>query len=88
MAALGGQNPGGVGLPGIPGQAWRPRWPEGRPTGKTEGSDETRHTLRTVFWRTGAQNASENITYFEHPQKKQMLLTKQGAKYVTHTYVS
>ena len=48
VAALGGQNPGGAGLPGIPGRAWRPRWPEGRPKGGTEGSDEARHTLRTV----------------------------------------
>ena len=30
------------------GQAWRPRWPEGRPKGGTEGIDEARHTLRTV----------------------------------------
>ena len=48
VAALGGQNPGGAGLLGIPGRAWRPRWPEGRPKGGTEGRDEARHTLRTV----------------------------------------
>ena len=53
VAVLGGQNPGGAGLPGIPGQAWRPRWPEGRPKGGTEGSDEARHMLRTV--RSGGQ---------------------------------
>ena len=48
VAALGGQNPSGAGLPGIPGRAWRPRWLEGRPKGGTEGTDEARHTLRTV----------------------------------------
>ena len=48
VAALGGQNPGGAGLLGIPGRAWRPRWPEGRPKGGMEGSDEARHMLRTV----------------------------------------
>ena len=48
VAALGGQNPSGAGLPGIPGQAWRPRWPEGRPKGGMEGSDEARHMVRTV----------------------------------------
>ena len=53
VAALGGQNPGGMGLPGIPSPAWRPRWPEARPKGGTEGIDEERHTLRTV--RSGGQ---------------------------------
>ena len=48
VAALGGQNPGGAGLPGIPGRAWRPRWLDGRPKGGTEGIHEARHTLRTV----------------------------------------
>ena len=48
VAALGGQNPGGAGLPGIPSPAWRARWPEARPKGGTEGIDEARHTLRTV----------------------------------------
>ena len=53
VAALGGQNPGGAGLPGIPSPAWRPRWPEARPKGGTEGIDEARHTLRTM--RSGGQ---------------------------------
>ena len=48
VAALGGQNTGGTVLTGIPGWAWRPRWPEGRPKGGMEGSDEARHMLRTV----------------------------------------
>ena len=48
VAALGGQNIGGTGLTGIPGRARRPRWPEGRPKGGIEGSDEARHMLRTV----------------------------------------
>jgi len=48
VAAPGGQNTGGTGLTGIPGRAWRPRWPEGRPKGGMEGSDEARHMLRTV----------------------------------------
>ena len=53
VAALGGQDPGGAGLRGIPSPAWRPRWPEARPKGGTEGIDEARHTSRTV--RSGGQ---------------------------------
>ena len=48
VAALGGQNPGRAGLPGIPRPAWRPRWPEARLKGGTEGIGEARHTLLTV----------------------------------------
>ena len=50
---LGGQDPGGAGLPGIPDRPWRLSWPESRPNGGTEWSDEGRHTLRTV--RSGGQ---------------------------------
>ena len=46
------------------------------------------YATHSVFWRTGAQNVRENVTYFEHPQKKQMLLTNHGAKYITHSDVS
>ena len=78
----------GRGCPGIPGQAWRPRWLEGRPKGGTEGSDGARHTLSTVCSGGQGRNVRENVTYFEHQEKEQMLLMNQGAKYVTHTDVS
>ena len=46
------------------------------------------YVTHSVFWRTGAQNVMENVTYFEHQQKEQMLLTNRGAKYVTCSDVS
>ena len=49
VAAPGGQNTGGAGLTGIPGRAWRPRWPEGRRKGGMEGSDEARHMVQYVL---------------------------------------
>ena len=48
VAAPGGQNTGGTGLTGIPGWAWRPKWPEGRRKGGMEESDVARHMLRTL----------------------------------------
>ena len=46
------------------------------------------YVTHSVFWRAGAQNVRENVTYFEHQEKEQMLLTNQSAKYVTHTNAS
>ena len=89
VAALGGQNPSGAGLPGIPSPAWRLRWPEARPK-RRDGRDRrgAPYVTHSAFWRTGAQNAKENLTHFEHQQKEQMLVTNQGAKYITHSDVS
>ena len=46
------------------------------------------YVTHNVFWRTGAQNVKENVTYFEHPQNEQKLLPNRGAKYIPHSYVS
>ena len=60
------------------------------PPQRRDGKDRrgAPYVTHSVFWRTGAQNVRENVTYFEHQQKEQMLLTNQGAKYITHSDVS
>ena len=60
------------------------------PPQRRDGKDRrgAPYVTHSVFWRTGAQNVRENVTYFEHQQTEQMLLTNQGAKYITHSNVS
>ena len=89
VAAFSGQNPGGAGVarnswPGLAAQV--ARGPPHRQDGRERR--DAPYVTHSVFWRTGAQNVRENVAYFEHQQKEQMLLTNQGAKYITHSDVS
>ena len=89
VAALGGQNPsrGGVARNSWPSLAAHvARGPPHRQDGKERrGAPDVTHS---VFWRTGAQKVMENVTYFEHQQKNEILVPDRGAKYITHSYVS
>ena len=88
---------GGLGRPesrrsGVARNSW-PGWaaqvargpPQRRDGRERRGAPYVTHS---VFWRTRAQIVRENITYFEHQQKWQMLLPNRGANYITHSDVS
>ena len=58
---------------------------------KKRTGTERRHAknvTQTAFWRTCAQNALENVTYFEHPEDLPKSEPKEGAKYVKHSSIS
>ena len=59
--------------------------PQRRDGGERRGAPYATHS---VFWRTGAQKDMENVTYFEHQQKDEILVPDRSAKYITHSDVS
>ena len=89
VAAPGGQNTGRAGVdrdssPGLAAQVARGP-PQRRDGGERRGAPYVTHS---VFWRTGTQKVMENVTYFEHQQKDEILVPDRSAKYITHTNVS
>ena len=76
------------GCPGFLARRGAPGGQRAVPQARRKGA--TRRAIRyaqCVLAGRGAK-CKRNLTYFEHPLKKQMLLTNQGAKYITHSDVS